>query len=59
MFMHAIADDQLQQIRDHLRQQRALGGIGFQQQIEAALGRCMETRGRGRPARVRSVRKAR
>jgi putative transposase len=58
LFENAIPEERLRQIREHLRQQRAFGGSRFQQQIEATLGRSMETRGRGRPANPQGVKKS-
>ncbi len=52
VFERAISDDRMQAIRDHLRQQRALGSERFQQQIEAVLGRSMQARERGRPRKL-------
>lgn len=48
----SISDDELQQIRSHIRQQRALGDTKFQAMVETALGRPARVRPRGRPQRL-------
>jgi putative transposase len=47
----STSDDELQKIRSHLRQQRALGDTRFQSMVEKALGRPAGIRPRGRPRR--------
>jgi putative transposase len=47
----SIGSDDLQAIRNHIQQQRALGSSRFQAAIEAMSGRCAHVRPRGRPAR--------
>ena len=44
-----VGDDELQHIRAHLQQERALGDIKFQAMVEKALGRPVKLRNRGRP----------
>lgn len=50
-----IGDDELQNIREYLQQERALGSPTFQAMVEKTLGRPASTRARGRPAGVRVV----
>ncbi|QRN52048.1 transposase [Dyella caseinilytica] len=52
LFREAISDDQLNDIREHLQQQRALGTNRFQAAIEAELGRVARVRPPGRPRKV-------
>lgn len=51
LLRESISDDDLQAIRDHVQQQRALGLPRFQTAIEAMNGRCASVRPRGRPPR--------
>jgi putative transposase len=46
----AIDATELQSIREHLKQERALGDARFQAMVEKALNRPVSTRPRGRPA---------
>ncbi|MGH8147756.1 MAG: transposase [Rhodanobacteraceae bacterium] len=48
----AIRQDDLDRIRAHLQQQRALGNERFQAMVEKALGRPARARPRGRPKRA-------
>jgi putative transposase len=45
------SDDELQNIRDYMQQERALGSPTFQAMIEKTLGRPASTRSQGRPSR--------
>jgi putative transposase len=49
LFTEAISDDELADIRAHVRQQKALGTSRFQEQVEAQLARAVTLRPRGRP----------
>ena len=51
LFLDAISDDRLQEIRAYLHQQRALGSPRFQQAVEAQLQQAATVRPRGRPSR--------
>lgn len=44
-----VGDDELENIRAHLQQERALGDTKFQAMVEKALGRPVKLRKRGRP----------
>ena len=44
----SLAPEDLQAIRDHLRQERALGDTRFQAMVEKALNRCARVRPPGR-----------
>ena len=50
LIRESISEDDLQSIRRHIRQQRALGSSRFQAAIEAMAGRCASVRSPGRPA---------
>lgn len=45
-----VSDGDLQRIREHLQQERALGDTTFQTMVQKALGRSVAVRPRGRPA---------
>lgn len=47
--LEGIGEDELQNIRTHLQQERALGDTKFQAMVAKALGRAVHVRGRGRP----------
>jgi len=47
-----LGEDELQSIRAHLEQERALGDAKFQALVEKALGRPAQVRHRGRPRRT-------
>lgn len=49
LFKHALGDDDLADIREHVQQQRALGNARFQSEVEALLKRKVAVRPRGRP----------
>jgi putative transposase len=51
LFLDALSDDRLQEIRAYLHQQRALGSSRFQQDVEAQLQQAATVRPRGRPSR--------
>lgn len=44
-----VGDDELENIRAHLQQERALGDTTFQAMVQKALGRPVKLRNRGRP----------
>ncbi len=44
-----VGDDELENIRAHLQQERTLGDTKFQAMVEKALGRPVKLRNRGRP----------
>jgi putative transposase len=44
-----VGDDELESIRAHLQQERALGDVKFQAMVEKTLGRPVQLRNRGRP----------
>jgi putative transposase len=46
-----VGDDELQNIREYMQQERALGSPAFQAMVEKTLGRPASTRARGRPPR--------
>ena len=48
-----LGDDEIQAIRMHLQQERALGSPRFQAMIEKTLNRSVACRSRGRPPRIR------
>lgn len=50
LVIESISDDDIQSIRRHVQQQRALGSSRFQAAIEAMAGRCASVRSPGRPA---------
>jgi putative transposase len=50
LISEALNEDELLEIRDYLRQGRALGGKRFQEHIESLHGRVAITRSRGRPS---------
>jgi hypothetical protein len=52
LIRESISDEDLQTIRRHVQQQRALGSSRFQAAIEAMNGRCASVRPCGRPARI-------
>jgi putative transposase len=47
----SVGDDELQNIRDYMQQERALGSPTFQAMVEKTLGRPASTRAQGRPSR--------
>ncbi len=49
LFLGALSEDRLAEIRAYVQQQRALGSSKFQAQIEAVVGRCVRTRPAHRP----------
>ena len=49
-----VNDDEVQAIRLHLKQGRALGDKRFQAMVEKTLGRPVSIRPRGRPSKSRS-----
>lgn len=49
LFLEAIGEDRLQEIRVYIQQQKALGTSRFQKAIEQELGRATLVRSRGRP----------
>lgn len=51
LFLDALSEDRLQEIRAYLQQQRVLGTPRFQAHIEAMLGRRASIRPQGRPRR--------
>lgn len=54
-FFDAVSDEiGIEQIRSHLRQQKALGSEQFQASVEAESGRCARVRPAHRPAGVRA-----
>jgi putative transposase len=55
LFKEVIDTDELAAIRAHVEQERALGSLRFQAEIEAALARCVHVRGPGRPRRKENV----
>lgn len=48
----AVSSEELKNIREHLRQERALGDTKFQAMVEKALGQHASVRSPGRPKRV-------
>ena len=48
----AISTEDIASIRAHIEQERALGDSRFQDEIEAALARCVRVRGPGRPRKT-------
>ena len=49
-WLHAgINDEDIQRIREHLRQEKALGSPQFQAMVEKTLGRPVAARPQGRP----------
>jgi putative transposase len=55
LFVEAMSDDAIAEIRSYLGQQRALGSERFQRAIERALGRCASVRPAHRPARRKAL----
>ena len=51
----AIPDDDLAEIRDHLRQERAFGSIRFQAMVEKTLNRHVAIQPPGRPKRQETI----
>ena len=49
LFADELSDERLLEIRAYVQQQKALGGAGFQSQIETALGRHVQIRPAHRP----------
>ena len=52
--MATVSNDELTEIRRHVRQQRALGGIGFRAMVERTLNRPAVCRNGGRPKKLRT-----
>jgi len=52
LFLDAISDDRLREIRSYAQKQRALGTTRFQEAIEAELDRVAAIQERGRPRKI-------